>query len=86
MWFSVPNLPKCLVTSVLKSSLSLPIPILRDAALGYGLVNLIRSPDGVVRSAMSRRVSKTATIPASRTEFTNCSADLQRKQRPRNLI
>ena len=35
-----------------KSSLSLPIPILRDAALGYGLVNLIRGPDGVVRSAI----------------------------------
>lgn len=35
-----------------KRTMNLPIPLLRDDALGYGLVNLIRSPDAVVRSAM----------------------------------
>ncbi|MBI3326107.1 MAG: adenylate/guanylate cyclase domain-containing protein [Nitrospinae bacterium] len=34
-----------------KESMSLPIPLLREHALGYGPVNLITDPDGVVRSA-----------------------------------
>jgi len=34
-----------------KTIFNLPIPEIRDNALGYGMVNLIRSGDGIVRSA-----------------------------------
>jgi adenylate cyclase len=34
-----------------KTAINLPIPVLRESALGYGLVNLLRGPDGVVRAA-----------------------------------
>jgi adenylate cyclase len=35
-----------------KMSMSLPIPLLREQALGYGQVNLLADGDGVVRSAL----------------------------------
>ena len=34
-----------------KTTLNLPIPVLRDGALGYGPVNFVTDQDGVVRSA-----------------------------------
>ncbi|MBI4528892.1 MAG: adenylate/guanylate cyclase domain-containing protein [Deltaproteobacteria bacterium] len=34
-----------------RTTINLPIPIIRDSALGYGIVNLMADPDGIVRRA-----------------------------------
>src|ERR671930_99254 len=47
-----------------KTSMSLPFPLLREQALGYGQVNLLADDDGIVRSALLGIVFQDRLYPA----------------------
>jgi adenylate cyclase len=47
-----------------KTNLNLPLPMLRDGALGYGAVNLVTDQDGVVRSAKPSLTFQDKVYPA----------------------
>ncbi len=47
-----------------KMSMSLPIPLLREQALGYGHVNLLADGDGIVRSALLDMAFQERLYPA----------------------
>ena len=65
-----------------RATLNLPIPVIRDGALGYGPVNLITDKDGVVRSAQPAQKFQDRIFPSFAHLISMISARQQKPNDP----